>query len=81
MATKKPSLQVSFARNVKTRRRELRLTQADVAKRMGVTQARIAEIETGNANPRLSTIGRIAKALRTTASQLTLEPPRYGSAW
>lgn len=74
MATKKPSLQVSFAHNVKTRRRALGLTQAGVAKRMGVTQARIAEIETGTANPRLSTIARIAKALRTTASELTHEP-------
>jgi len=48
---------------VKSIRTRLRLTQAELAKRAGVTQAYIAKIEAGEADPRLSTMERISKAL------------------
>jgi predicted transcriptional regulator len=48
---------------IKTIRTRLRLTQAELARRAGVTQAYIAKIEAGEADPRLSTIERISKAL------------------
>lgn len=64
-------LQQAVAANLKARRLKLGLTQAELGRRMGVNQARIAEIEGSTANPRLSTLWRLAKALDTTVSRLT----------
>ncbi|MFZ8855537.1 MAG: helix-turn-helix domain-containing protein, partial [Thermofilaceae archaeon] len=39
------------------------LTQAEVARRAGVSQSLIARIESGNVNPRVSTLMRIYQAI------------------
>ena len=44
-------------------RKELGITQEELAKRAGVTQAYIAKLETGKVDPRLSTLNRILQAL------------------
>lgn len=49
---------------LKDLRRRAGLTQAELAKRAGVSQSLIARIETGTVNPRLSTLMRIYTALR-----------------
>jgi len=44
-------------------RKELGITQEELARRAGVTQAYIAKLETGKVDPRLSTLNRILQAL------------------
>lgn len=43
--------------------RRRRMTQDEMAKRMGITQGAVARIEAGDRDPRLSTLGRYAHAL------------------
>ncbi|MBM3708524.1 MAG: helix-turn-helix transcriptional regulator [Actinobacteria bacterium] len=45
------------------RRMELRMTQEELAEKMGTGQAAISRLESGNANPTLASLGEIAKAL------------------
>lgn len=45
------------------RRKELGLRQVDVAERMHVGQSSVCQIETGHAEPRLSTLVRYARAV------------------
>lgn len=55
---------------VKAMRTRLGLTQVQLAELAGVTQAYIAKIETGTADPRVSTLEKISKALeRATAME------------
>lgn len=49
--------------DLKKRRIKLGLTQSELAKRAGVSQALIARIESGNVDPRLSTLQKIVDAL------------------
>jgi len=44
-------------------RKELEITQEELAKKAGVTQAYIAKLEAGKVDPRLSTFNRILQAL------------------
>jgi DNA-binding XRE family transcriptional regulator len=55
------------------RRRELGLTQADVADAMGVTQATVSEFESADVDPRLATIVRYARAVHCTL-EISLSP-------
>ena len=59
-----------LALNVIRLRRERGITQAELADAIGVAQPRIAEVETGDANPRLITLSKIAHALGVTLSEL-----------
>ena len=56
--------------NVIRTRNEREMTQAQLAEAIGVAQPRIAEIERGDANPRLVTLSKIAHALGITLSEL-----------
>jgi len=49
--------------DIKKKRRELNLTQVELAKLAGVSQPLIARIEAGGVDPRLSTLGKIIRAL------------------
>jgi transcriptional regulator with XRE-family HTH domain len=48
---------------IKLRRLELGLTQTQAAKRMGVSQPRWVELESGEASPSVATPARVAAAL------------------
>lgn len=48
------------------RRKELDLTQAEVAKRMGIGQSTVSQMEAEGSNPRLSTVLRYARAVEST---------------
>lgn len=54
---------------IKSVRSKFGLTQADLAEEAGVTQAYIAKIEAGNADPKISTLEKISNALQKTAGK------------
>jgi transcriptional regulator with XRE-family HTH domain len=59
-----PDLAVrALLRSLVERRRELRLSQTQVAARMGTSQSALARIEAGEVDPRISTVERYAFAL------------------
>ena len=64
------SLHDQFCVNVKARRIAQGLTQKELGDLLGVSNAYIAEIEAGRHTPGLELVERIAKALKTTASEL-----------
>ncbi len=51
-------------------REHLELTQADVAAKMGISQAAFAQMEAPEAKPRINTLKKIAAALNVAPSQL-----------
>jgi transcriptional regulator with XRE-family HTH domain len=63
-----------LALNVYRLRKERGLTQADLGKRAGLSQPKVAKIESGDANPELRTLGRLAGALGITVGELLTDP-------
>lgn len=61
---------ITLAANVCRLRVQCGWTQAELAEAAGMRQPRIAEIESGEANPRLDTVARIARALRVDVHSL-----------
>ncbi|MFD6436206.1 helix-turn-helix domain-containing protein [Streptomyces venezuelae] len=59
-------LAMTFAKAVYDRRTELGLTQAEVAERAGLTQAKISRIEGADAVPTLPLLRRIATAMNAS---------------
>jgi len=59
-----------LARNIRTRRDALGLTQDQVADAADMQPAVYSRIERGEVDPRLSSVVKIARALETTASEL-----------
>ena len=62
-----------FAVNVKRIREGLGLTQVQLAERLGWGQARIAQIECGSQDRRISTVQRLAAALGVEEIELITE--------
>ena len=61
-----------FGRAVRKRRRELDLSQEDLAERAGLHRNYISDIERGDRNPSLENIQKLAKALDTKVSALLI---------
>ncbi|MFA5056475.1 MAG: helix-turn-helix transcriptional regulator [Opitutaceae bacterium] len=62
---------MQFAKNLKSRRLALGLTQRQVADLAAMPQPAYARLESGGReNPRIDTLQRLAKALRTTPDKL-----------
>jgi len=59
-----------FCQNVVRRRKELGLTQTQVAERMGVSSPGYNQIERGISCPSLDVVERVATALETTGCAL-----------
>jgi len=66
---------VALGREIATARTERRLSQKELARLAGVQQADISRIERGAANPTISTLTRITRALGLGLS-LTERPAR-----
>jgi transcriptional regulator with XRE-family HTH domain len=66
-----------LASNVYRLRKDRGLTQEQLAEAVGVRQPRIAEVERGDANPRLLTLSRLAFALGVPVAAL-LDPDSLG---
>ena len=60
----------NFARRLKRLRAERQMSQADVAKRSGVSREYIARLEVGQQDPTLGTMQKLAKALKVTVGKL-----------
>ena len=61
----------TFAMKLKALRIKRRLTQIELAKKLKVSQAFIAQLETGaEANPTLDTLRRLARVLQCRISEL-----------
>ncbi len=66
----------TLAEQIRSKRRRRNATQAQLANLCGLTQSRIAELETGsNQNPTLATVGKIADALDCTLRVRLVENP------
>jgi transcriptional regulator with XRE-family HTH domain len=63
----------SLARMLIEARTRARLSQVELAKRMGTSQSTIARLESGTAKPSLSTLERFARATETSV-RVSLEP-------
>jgi len=59
-----------FGDRVRTQRQELGLSQEAVAHRSGIARAYIGSLESGERNPSLDTIARLAAALHVDAGEL-----------
>ena len=59
-----------FCERVKSRRKELGITQAQMAERMGMTQPQYNGLETGDNEPKFSMQYRIANALEIDIHEL-----------
>jgi DNA-binding XRE family transcriptional regulator len=57
---------------VRAWREYFKLTQTEVAERLGITQAALAQLEDGKVKPRRSMLSKIAKALNITVEQLNV---------
>ena len=56
--------------NLKRIRTDKGLSQADIAKSLGVSRGFVSNIENGKRNPTLSTISRLAEALNVSTEEL-----------
>jgi transcriptional regulator with XRE-family HTH domain len=63
----------AFAANLVRRRRSLGLTQDDVAAAAMMDQSQYSRIERARVDPSIRTLTRVARALRTTPSELLAE--------
>lgn len=68
----KTDLHSVFLVNLRTRRQELRLTQEEVAERLGISQSAYCNLEAGKRCPNLKTIEKAAQALNLPAASLLI---------
>ena len=65
---------VSFAANLRRRRKELGLSQEQLGTRANIQMADISRYENGGRDPRISTVARLAEALDVTIVDLLARP-------
>ncbi len=61
---------MDIGKKIKQLRKEKKITQSELGKRMGISQQQIAQYENGKLNPKLETLHRIADALQIPHSVL-----------
>lgn len=64
-----PEMQ-AFARNFRRARRQLQLSQREVAEQTGVAQSHVSEIEHGLIDPRVGTLVRLARLVGVPLAEL-----------
>ena len=65
---------VELGDRIRARRKELRLSQGDLAERAGVTASFISQVERGVTSPSIDSLFRISKALDVPVFHFLLEP-------
>ena len=68
----------ALGRRIRRLRRELTLTQPELAARAHIHRTHLAKIELGISDPTASTIIKLAKALHVTPGQLFEDEPGVG---
>lgn len=61
---------MTFRENLKRIRKEMKLTQAEMAKEIGISQSYIADIERNRKNISLAVVLRIAEGLNISVNEL-----------
>ena len=61
---------MTFGENLKRIRKEMKLTQAEMAKEIGISQSYIADIERDRKNISLAVVLRIAEGLNISVNEL-----------
>ena len=61
---------VKLGRNLKRIRTDKNMSQGDIARALGVDRGYISNIENGKRNPTLSTIAKIADALKVSVDKM-----------
>jgi len=56
--------------NMKRIRKVKQMTQGDICRKLGVDRSYISNVESGNKNPTLSTITKLAKVLSVSVDEL-----------
>lgn len=69
-SSSQPDIKVRFGKAVRRRRRELDISQEELAERSGLHRTYISSVERGERNPTLESIEQFAKALDIKVSEL-----------
>lgn len=69
---------MTFGQKVKNRRKEMRLTQAELAEKTELSQAYISLLERGGFNPTSPVIIKLASALGTSVDYLLIDDKKAG---
>jgi transcriptional regulator with XRE-family HTH domain len=64
------SVNKKVGKRIKRARKDLKLTQEELAEKVNMHYTTISRIETGDSNPPVQTINKIAKALKISLSEL-----------
>jgi transcriptional regulator with XRE-family HTH domain len=60
----------NLGKNLRTARKKLKLSQAEVSARSGVEQGEVSRIERGQRDPQVSTLEKLAKAVEVAPGRL-----------
>lgn len=69
---------LAFGTGVRQLRKRRKLTQTEVANRVGITATYLSQIETGQRNPTLAVVVGLARALGVKPSQLVARLDELG---
>ena len=64
---------MNIAQNIKQMRKEMGLTQKELAERVGVTQQCISDWENGKIEPTISYVAKMSKIFETTIDSLVFD--------
>lgn len=64
---------MNIAQNIKQLRKEMGLTQKELAERVGVTQQCVSDWENGKIEPTISYVAKLSKIFETTIDSLVFD--------
>ena len=64
---------MNIAQNIKTLRKEMKLTQKELADQVGVTQQCVSDWENGKIEPTISYVAKMAKIFKVTIDNLVFD--------
>lgn len=70
MYTREDIREMTFGQNLKAIRKRMKLTQTEMAERIGISQSYLADIEHNRKNISLAVVLRIAKGLNISVNEL-----------